>query len=391
MKVLHVIPAVAPCYGGPSRTIFEMCRAIQDKGLELLIVTTDADGRNRLSVELEKPLAYEDVPTIFFSRQLSESFKYSGTLAHWLNENVKNFDVVHIHAIFSHTSLAAANACRKYDKPYVLRPLGSLDPWGLSQKRMRKRLLWNFGVKQMLNGAAAIHYTTNTEQRHAENTFGLNNGVVIPLGIEEEMMAAPTASEDFRKRYASLRNNPYVLALSRIHPVKALEILLENFLDVTRKRRFHNWRLVIAGDGKTEYVDSLKSLVREHEGNGRVIFTGWLDGTEKVSVLKGAALLALPSYQENFGLSVVEAMACGVPVFVSEHVNLAEEIQDVGAGWVVPLKRADLSRALETALKNKKDRISRGAAGRKLVHSRFTWKTVSKQLVELYRSVIRKK
>src|SRR5205085_1067284 len=131
VKVLHVIPSVAPRYGGPSRAVVDMCRALRGGGVDTLIATTDADGEGRLAVELGRHTLFKDVPAIFFSRQWSEAYKYSRPLAHWLDAHVGDFDVVHIHAVFSHACLAAAKACRKRGVPYVVRPLGTLDPWSL--------------------------------------------------------------------------------------------------------------------------------------------------------------------------------------------------------------------------------------------------------------------
>jgi len=387
MRVLHVVPGVAPKYGGPSRVVFEMCHALQEQGLEVLIATTDADGQGRLPVGLGEPLIYEGVPAIFFSRQWSEAFKYSHPLASWLNRNVKEFDVVHIHAIFSHSSLAASRACRRHGIPYVVRPLGSLVPWGLNHKRLRKQFFWYLGVKQMLGGAAAIHYTTREEKRLAEDSLALARGVVIPLGTNGGILRSSVAPGIFRQHYSSLKTNPYVLILSRLHPVKGLELFLSVFLEATAEEEFRNWRLVLAGAGEVGYVASLKRLVRELGGQDRVLFTGWLDGTEKFSALQEAALMALPSYQENFGLSVVEALACEVPVFVSSYVGLAEEVQTAGAGWVVPLERVALLKTLTEVLREDSERVRRGKVGRELVCRRFLWSAVAGQLVELYSSI----
>lgn len=386
MKVLHVIPAVAPRYGGPSRAILEMCRALQERGIDLLIATTDADGPGRLSVEPGRPRAYKGVPTIFFPRQWSEGFKYSNLLARWLDSNVKTFDLLHIHAVFSHSSIAAALACRRYGIPYVLRPLGSLDPWSLNQKRLRKRLLWHFGVKQMLRGAVALHYTTAEERRLAEDSLGLTRGVVVPLAVNEDLFKASAVPPCFRWRFPSLGADPYLLVLCRLHPKKGLELLLEAFLALIEQMEFKRWRLVVAGQGEAGYVTSLQRLAQQGGGNGRILFTGWLEGAEKISALREAALVALPSHQENFGLSVVEALACGVPVLVSSHVNLAEQIQAAGAGWVVSLERAALEHALFEALREGGERARRGAAGRDFARG-FSWPRIAADLVRLYGSV----
>ena len=388
MRVLHVIPAVAPRYGGPSRAIVEMCHALQERGLEPLIVSTDADGAGRLPVELGHPFVYKGVPAVFFSRQWSEAFKYSYSLARWVGGHMQDFDVVHIHAVFSHACLAAAQACHRHNVPYVVRPLGTLDPWSLRQKHLRKRLLWHVGVRSMLQKATAIHYTTSEEQRLVEESLGLGRGVVIPLGVEEKLLAVPSGAERFRCRYPSLGEAPYVLVLCRLHPKKGLELFLEVFLAVTHEEEFRQWRLVVAGEGEIGYVTSLKRLVREQGGQDRVLFSGWLEDAEKVAALRETALLALPSHQENFGLSVVEAMACGVPVLLSTQVNLAAEIQAFGAGWSVPLERAALVATLATVLREEHERARRGQAGRQLVRRRFLWSAVAAKLAALYDVIV---
>jgi glycosyltransferase involved in cell wall biosynthesis len=385
MKVLHVIPSVAPRYGGPSQAIIEMCRALRSKGVELLIATTDADGPNRLPVETGARTEYQGISTIFFSRQLSEAFKYSNPLACWLDENVDSFDLVHIHAVFSHSSIAAARACDRKNIPYIVRPLGSLDPWSLRQKRFAKGILWRMGVQRMLDHASAVHYTTNEEKRVAEQGLGINSGVVVPLGVLQESNLEQ--ADDFRSSFPDLGDSPYVLLLSRIHQKKSIESLLEAFSSATERAPYRHWKLVIAGDGDPEYVERLRQLASQSCGE-KVIFTGWLDGTRKSAVLKGAALFVLPSYQENFGLSVVEAMTNRIPVLVSNRVNLSDEIAAAGAGWVVDLERGSLEAALAEALADKDERAERGAAGEELARSRYTWPAVVTELMRLYQSIL---
>ena len=198
-------------------------------------------------------------------------------------------------------------------------------------------------------------------------------------------MSSPTR---FCTKSPSLEDGPYILVLCRLHPVKGLGMLLDVFLELTEREEFRRWQLVVAGEGKARYVTGLKRIVKKRVGEDRVFFTGWLDGAAKAAVLQKAKLLALPSLQENFGISVVEALACGVPVLVSEHVNLAPEIRKAGAGWVVNLERAAFLRILKEALRNEDERISRGSAGRDFVASRFTWPTIADEMEKFYQSLM---
>jgi glycosyltransferase involved in cell wall biosynthesis len=333
---------------------------------------------------------FDGVPTVFFPRQWSEGLKYSRPLAHWLEEHVADFDVVHVHGIFSHACLAAARAARRHGVPYVVRALGMLDPWSLGRRRLAKRIAWPLGVSRLLAGAAAIHYTTAEEQRLAERLRGLAPGVVIPLGVDHALLEfAPSATGSATPELDGLAGRPYVLALSRLHPKKGLELLVDAFLEVTAGAgSMGRWHLVLAGDGDPRYVAGLRRRARP--GNGRVLFPGWLDGPRKHAILAGASLLALPSHQENFGLAAIEALACGVPVLVSTDVNLAGEIRAAGAGWVTPLAPDALRAALGAALRKGSGLASHGAAGRALVRARFTWSRVSAALVDLYGAVSRR-
>lgn len=386
LKILHVIPSIAARYGGPSQAVYSTCRSLLAEGAEILIATTNADGESALPVVLEQKITYQGVTTIFFDRQFSEALKYSRPLAGWLGRHVRDFGLVHIHAVFSHACIAAANACRKNNIPYIVRPLGTLDPWSLKQKQLRKRLLWHFGVKQMLRCAAAIHYTTAEEKRLVESELGLMNGVVIPNGIDLDQAAQQEAASSPGLQLLPV-GAPYILALSRIHPKKGYELLIESFGALKRQGTFSDWHLIFAGDGDAVYVDQLKKLAESNGLNGDVRFVGWLEGERKFQALKASALLALPSYQENFGISLVEAMACGVPVLVSPQVNLAPEIATAGAGWVTPSNPQTLTETLKEALGNEQERHRRGHNGRKLAN-RFSDKTVAAELIRLYQSLL---
>jgi len=388
VKVLHVIPAVAPRYGGPSRAVFEMCRPLLDRGVEVLIATTDADGDGRLPVEVGREIEYDGAPTIFFPRQFGEAYKYSAPLRRWLSKNVRDYDVVHIHAVFSHACLAAARACRRYSVPYVVRPLGTLDPWGMRQKPLRKRLFMRLGVDSMLRGAAAIQYTASGEKSAVEGSMGYDRGVVIPLGIEAATAFNTSPEEEVRTLKTGPGKNPYVLFLSRLHPKKGLELLLEAFAPLAKTDEFRNWRLVIAGDGEPSYVASLRRKVRGLEAESHVTFAGWLGGEAKARALGAASLMALPSYQENFGVCLVEAMACGVPLIISPHVNLAPDVEEAGAGWVAGLDIGSLRAALSESMRDEEARRRRGDAGRRLA-LRFSPAETSRQLLSLYRDIVR--
>jgi len=328
------------------------------------------------------------VPVILFRREWSEAFKYSRPLARWLEENVKNFDLVDIHAVFSHACLAAGKAAERSGVPYLVRPIGTLDPWSLKQKCFRKRLAWFLGVKRLLKNSATVLYTSPEEKGRAEESLSLNHGIVIPLGVDKSFFETGEAPGAFQDQHPAGDKNPYVISLSRLHPKKRLDFLIQIFLDSARQAVFHQWKLVIAGDGDPSYVNQLKKMAAQAGADNRIIFPGWLTGDKKIAALRRASLFVSPSYQENFGISIVEAMACGVPVLVSRNVDLASEIKATGAGWTSDLNVEGFSRTLSEALQNEKERKLRGARGRELALSRFTWPKVAREMVRLYNEII---
>ena len=369
MKVLHVIPSVDERSGGPATAIVPMCRALMQQGIEVLLVSTTAGLSD---VKHGEVLDHKGVLAIFFQSQLGESFKYSRPLSAWLRSNIQNFELGHIHAVFNHSSVAAANICRKSGVPYVIRPLGTLDPWSMTQKSLRKRLFWQVAGRGIMENAAAVHYTSEAEKRSTELSLGLDHGKVIPLGVEVSKSNGKVAAD------------PYVLVLSRLHRKKGLDVLVDAFLSLVEMPQFAKWRLMIVGDGPVEYVSRLKARAGASD---RIEFTGWVDGEEKNGLLSGASLLALPSHQENFGLCVMEALAQSVPVLVSPNVNLAPEIEAANAGWIAAVDKNALVNKLAEALADRDELAKRGRAGLQL-SQKYSWENSARALADLYRAVI---
>lgn len=379
-RVLHVIPSLAARYGGPSVAALGMCRALRRAGTTTVIATTDADGPGRLPVETGSVVSFDGVDTIFFPRLLTESFKWSAPLAAWLAGHVPEFDLVHVHAVFSHSSLAAAKACRASGVPYVVRPLGTLDPWSLSRHAVRKQALMLCGARTMLRGAAAIHYTAGLEQERTERGLPwLPRGIVVPLGIDDEWHA--------REQGPRPAGSPVLVAMSRLDGKKGIDLLIGAFHEIAADAALGDWRLVIAGDGDARYVDSLRTLAQAGPGRERIEFRGWVSGAARHALLQDARLFALPSLQENFGIALVEAMACGVPAVVCPGVNLAAEIEHAGAGWVSGRTTPALADVLRRAMSSPADLDRRSICARAFAR-RFQWSDVADRLANMYDAVL---
>jgi glycosyltransferase involved in cell wall biosynthesis len=298
----------------------------------------------------------------------------------WLSGHVRDYDLVHVHAVFSYASMAAGRAAIAAKVPFVVRPLGTLDPWSVAHHRWRKRALLGLGLQRALAAASAMHYTSAGEQQLAEGAHDwLPRGVVVPLGIDDSLFASGEGPDAAR---------PYVLTMSRLDRKKGVDLLIRAFHDVSGRPGAERWRLVVAGDGDASYVRDLKAMAASGPAAGRVVFSGWLDGARRDSCFRRASLFALPSAQENFGVALVEALACGVPAIVTPGVNLAPEVTGAGAGWTVERSVSDVAAGLYGAMTDHAERARRGAAARSVAR-RFRWKAVGRALLDFYATVAR--
>jgi glycosyltransferase involved in cell wall biosynthesis len=281
-----------------------------------------------------------------------------------------------VHAVFSHAVLAAGRACRKHDVPYVVRPLGTLDPWSVGRHAYRKRLLLALGLHQVLCEASLIHYTTNEERQLAESQFpNLPHGEVVPLGIDDGWFQLEEAP----------RERTFV-CFSRLESKKGVDVAIDAFHRIAADPDLQSWRLVIAGDGDPDYVSTLRRAAAQGAGSARVDFTGWLDGAARASLLQRGGVFVLPSHQENFGIALVEAMAAGMPAIVAPGVNLASELRRHDAGWVVERSAEAVASAMREAAADAA-RTARGRRAQQLA-SRFQWPVVAAGLDAMYRRAI---
>ena len=387
LKVLHVIPSISAKHGGPSYAVESIARGSQEKGNEVVIATTDDDGDGaRLSVRLGVLVDQGGIAHLFFRRDLVP-YKISFGLSRWLDQHVTDFDVVHIHALFSFSSTMAARAARKHGIPYVVRPLGVLNRWGMeNRRRFIKAASFRMIENRILKNAAAIHYTSRSEQQEAElcgGSVAAVRSVVIPLPLPERLASDP---ERFFQRFPAARGKQIVLFLSRIHPKKGIELLLEAFAQIHQKHP--SAILVIAGEGEGKYTSSLEDRATELKISGATIWTGHLSGDDKWAAYDAATVYVLPSLSENFGVAAAESLASGVPTVITNEVGIAEEVEAAKAGIVVKTTAEGIAAAIELLLKDPERRRSLAQAGRQFAAARFSPNSIARALNELYEEIL---
>lgn len=384
MKVLHVIPSLASAHGGPTRALGLMERSLAALGVTVETVTTDDDGGIGRSGKAGAGLLTENgVKRRYFPKRL-DFYKVSPALAWWLVRHVGDYDVVHIHALFSFSSVAAAWAARREGVPYVLRPLGTLASYGISQRRpLLKRLSLAWLEGPALRRAAAVHFTSEDEKTEADQTGVAMKGVVIPLGIEA---FKPADGALFRGRFPTLEGARYVLYLSRLDPKKNVEGLLRAFSQCTA--HWPDAKLVIAGDGVPGYVAGLKALADELGLGDRVVWAGHIDGDLKASALTGAELFVLPSFSENFGIAAAEALMAGLPCVLGQGVAISQDVVNAGAGVAVATDSASIAVGLMQVMADADVLASMSARAIALAQDKYSAQAMGANLVALYEDIL---
>jgi glycosyltransferase involved in cell wall biosynthesis len=378
---LHVIPSVSLSDGGPSYAVFAFARAAQLAGAETVIVTTGHD----------EPAQDNGIKCVRFDRNF-EPYKISFSLRHWLDRHVREFDLVHIHALFSFSSRAAARAAQKKGVPYVIRPLGVLNRWGLTnRRRLLKRFWLQFSELPILKNAAAIHYTSQAEREEAGM---IGEGIaqlpsfIVPIPVKQPVAGSweHGVKNSFSDRFPSAIGKKVVLFLARLDEKKGLDLLLRAFAEL--KREHADSALVIAGTGRPEFVDALHDQANSLGIADDIIWTGFLNGADKASAFSAATVFVLPSYSENFGIAAAEALAAGVPTLLSDQVAIARDAENADAAVVVCPEAAAFAAAMKQLLGNPSRREELARNAKLFARHAFSSERVSELLVSEYHKIL---
>jgi glycosyltransferase involved in cell wall biosynthesis len=355
-------------------------------GVEVDVATTDDDGPGRLDVPLGCPVSDEDVTYRYFPRQ-TRFYTVSWPLTRWLWAHVGQYEVVEIHGLFSYATVAASRCASRAGVPYVVRPLGTLNRFGMERRRpLLKRWSYRLIERRLLARAARIHYTSEAERREAALVSAPGRAAVIPHGIELEPFRRRPPGGWLRRRAPHLADRTLILFLSRVDPKKGLDLLLPAFARVRSARP--DAALVVAGDGHPSFMNEVRDRAVRLGVSNDVYWAGYLNAHEKVAALADADLFVLPSYSENFGLAAVEAMASRLPVVVSDQVAIHREIAEGGAGLVTPCEVPALATAMGTLVADPALRRRLGEGGGLLAESRFSADAMAAAVAAMYDEIV---
>jgi glycosyltransferase involved in cell wall biosynthesis len=363
-----------------------MVKALRECGVDAEIVTTDDDGEKRLNLSLRQCLEYEQVPVWFlprFSPPLKD-FIFSADLAHWLWKNSHNYDIIHSHYLFSFAPTCTAAIARSQKIPYIATPYGMLTPWALGHQRLKKQI-YSIIERHNLNQAVAIHCSTPEEAQDVKNFQIATPSFVVPYGVHLPT-PQPQAKQQIHQKYGIAQTTPIVLFLSRLHPKKRPDLLIESLQKVAVAH--HDFHLIIAGSGEPEYENYLSNLVASLGLQSQTSIVGFVTGKAKDLLLQGSDIFVLPSFSENFGIAVAEAMAAGCSVIITPDVQIAPEIAASKAGLVVAGEVDTVADAIAHLLTSPALRHQLGANGKRLVSSRYSWQAIAHNLQLVYSDLI---
>jgi glycosyltransferase involved in cell wall biosynthesis len=353
--------------------------AITEAGAEVTTATTDDDGPGRrLAMDAQPDRA--NCATRFYARKWLDFYNIAPGLVPWLWRNVRRFDVVHIHALFSFSSIVAAIVAGIRGVPYIIRPLGTLTTYGFSQRRpWLKRLSLALIEGPILRASGAAHFTSKAEWDEATRLGIPLRGIVIPLGVDEQK---PGNREALLRDFPSLQGRRRLLFISRLDPKKNVEGLLRGFAELRQWRAQAN--LMIAGDGPTAYVAILRDLAKSLGIAEQVVWLGHVEGPRKAAAFAAAVIFVLPSFSENFGIAAVEALLAGLPCVLGQGVAIAEDVEKAGAGVVTAPEPEAIARAVEHLLGDDALRREMGAKGRAFAERQYSARAMAEQLIALY-------
>lgn len=390
LKVLHVLPLLAPRAGGYVTFALQAAASLQEHGVDAIVYATDlahlpmarspermspADapyGADRLDVRLGRASP---------PRRLANSWQM------WreLPRLVRTVDLVHIHSLWLVPQLAGYLSCRWANVPYVVSPHGALDPYLRRRGRARKWLTDRVWQRRMLRGAAALHVTTEEERDLVADVAPAVPRFVVPVGVHLADYAELPAAAAFCTEHLDAHTGPVVLFLGRVTYKKGLDVLVRGF---ARTAPGHdNALLVIVGPDDEGLTPSLRGLADRLGVADRVRFVPALYGREKLAALAAASVWVLASHTENFGVSVLEAAAAGLPIIVSPQVNLAAALVAAGGAAMAEVEPSAVAAAITELLDDGARRTRLGAAARKFAAA-YDWSTVSPALAAEYRRIV---
>jgi glycosyltransferase involved in cell wall biosynthesis len=329
MKLLHLIQSANPVHGGPIEGVRQIARIYATRNIEAELVTQDLPDAPYI---VDFPLKVHALGPGSLGR-----YGYSPRLLPWLWRNHQKYDCVIVHGLWQYHGYACWRVLRTTNTPYVVFSHGMLDPWFKRQyplKHLKKWFYWKWREYRVLRDAKAVLFTSEEERILAAESFSSYrvNPFVVGYGVHAPNFDLEAVRQVFFAKYPRLRGKRLALFVGRIHPKKGCDLLIEAFYQTLAHDP--SWHLLVVGPDQVGWQADLQLQSSRLGSADRITWTGMLKGESKWGAMAASEIFVLPSHQENFGIVVAEALACGLPALISSQVNIWREVQNEGAGFV---------------------------------------------------------
>lgn len=372
IKCLHYLVSVDLEDGGVVRAVLDLCAVLAGHGHDVTLVTFNAKDVPETWLK-----GGSSLPKVVV---LDRSGK--GKAMEKAHAIVSEANVLHLHTPWDPMNLRLAKLARREGVPYVVTIHGMLDDWSMCQKPWKKRAYLALVGQRLLERAAYVHCTAQEEQRQAKQWFPRGKTIVLPYILDIQPFVNLPRIEEARRAFPVLQNDaPKVLFLSRVHPKKGVEVLIRAVAMLHAEGM--TCETVIAGPGNRSYINQLQAMADEQGVADHVHFVGMVKGSLKLSLYQACDVFVLPTHQENFGLVLPEAMACGTPVVTTRGVDIWREIQAVGM-TIAEGNPQEMSEAIRSLLAQPAELRVKSQAARQWVMTRFEPEQLAEEYAALY-------
>lgn len=367
MKIISVIENIADEYGGPANSLPNMLEALRKNLGIKSVVYSISGGRDEKNQFIER----FSIPWYNCKPNGPSKIKYSAELRSRLNSELGNGDIIFSNNLWNYPAFLSAFVAQTKALPHVVSIRGSLYPWSLSQGKWRKKIAWFLFQKRSLQKASLVHVTC-ADEYHAVRKLGITSPIaIVPHGINYDDYQDLPQKEACFEHLNLCKEKKYVLFMSRLHKKKGLDLLLDVWVDLVKV--FPNWCLLVVGPDYSNYIEKINVIASENKITDNIKVLGMLTGHDKLAVLGVSDLFTLPSYTENFGVVIGEAMAAGVPTITTTGVPWSE-VNSWNCGLQIELSRENLFNAMESLMgEDEKYLIAMSKNAKSLIKKNYSW------------------
>lgn len=379
MHILHITQSLDPAWGGIAAVLPVLARKLMDAGQTCRIASLVGD---RFGTPAEVP----GVEVLAFAAKKNSPLGNSADFDRRIGSFIHDADIVHLHGLWAGQNWTAGKLARRQGKPLVITPHSHMMSWAWRRSAWKKRPVgWLFEHKN-LRTAACLHALAEGEAAHMRK-LGFNSNIrIIPNGLDPEKFATLPPAGAIEKRFPELADKRWLLVLGRIAEQKGIFPGMRGMLAAIAGQ--NEWQIVIAGPDPFGLRPQLEAMASEARLADRVTFTDMLHGDSVRACLGRASILVQPSFSEGLSMSILEALAAGLPTLVSEGCNMPE-VAEVDAGRIVKSEPASIEKGLrELMALTDLERTDMGERGRDLIRTRFAWDVVIPKYVEMYEAAI---